>query len=214
MSIATRLPAPVRQHLAALRALLVFTVLLGIVYPLIVAAIGLGVFPDQANGSLVQVNGATVGSSLLGQPFVDAKGNPLPQWFQPRPSAAADPSNKNDPGYNPLFSGASNLGPTNDALIKNITAARATVAAFDGVPPQDVPPDAVTASGSGLDPDISPAYAAEQINRVAGARHLPTTTVAALVAAHTQGRTLGFLGEPRVNVVELNLALAGLGGTP
>ncbi|MDT7705295.1 MAG: potassium-transporting ATPase KdpC subunit [Pseudonocardiales bacterium] len=212
MSIATRLPAPVRQHLAALRALLVFTVLLGIVYPLVITGIGLGIFPSQANGSLVQVNGTTVGSSLIGQPFVDANGNPLPQWFQPRPSAASDPSNSQDPGYNPLFSGASNLGPTNPKLIKNIEARRAAVAAFDGVAPQDVPPDAVTASASGLDPDISPAYAAEQINRVAGARHLPTATVAALVAAHTQGQVLGFLGEPRVDVVELNLALVP-GGT-
>jgi K+-transporting ATPase ATPase C chain len=212
MSIATRLPAPVRQHLAALRALLVFTVLLGIVYPLVITGIGLGIFPSQAGGSLVQVNGTTVGSSLIGQPFVDANGNPLPQWFQPRPSAASDPSNSQDPGYNPLFSGASNLGPTNPKLIKNIEARRAAVAAFDGVAPQDVPPDAVTASASGLDPDISPAYAAEQINRVAGARHLPTATVAALVAAHTQGRVLGFLGEPRVDVVDLNLALVP-GGT-
>lgn len=205
-----RLPVPVRQHLAALRALLVLTVLLGIVYPLVVLAIGQLAFPAQANGSLLSADGRVVGSSLLGQAFADAKGNPLPQWFQPRPSAASDPSNKNDPGYNPLFSGGSNLGPANPDLIKSIDARRAAVAAFDGVPPASVPPDALTASGSGLDPDISPAYAEEQVTRVAKARGLDPATVRALVTAYTQGRTLGILGEPRVNVVELNTALTRL----
>jgi K+-transporting ATPase ATPase C chain len=211
MAMTTRLPGLVRQHLAALRALLVLTVLAGILYPLVIFGIGQLVFPAQAKGSLVRVNGGVVGSSLLGQAFVDAQGNPAPQWFQPRPSAASDPSTKNDPGYNPLFSGPSNLGPSNPDLIKSIDARRAAVAAFDGVPPQRVPPDAVTASGSGLDPDISPAYAEEQVNRVAKARGLDPGTVRALVAAHVQGRTLGILGEPRVNVVELNAALARLG---
>ncbi|MGH3867184.1 MAG: K(+)-transporting ATPase subunit C [Pseudonocardiaceae bacterium] len=205
-----RLPGPVRQHLAALRALLVFTVLLGVLYPLMVFGIGQLAFPAQANGSLVTVGDRVVGSSLLGQAFVDAQGNPAPQWFQPRPSAASDPSNKNDPGYNPLFSGASNLGPSNPDLITSIDARRAAVAAFDGVPAASVPPDAVTASGSGLDPDISPAYASEQVTRVAKARGLDPSVVRALVAAHVQGRTLGILGEPRVNVVELNAALARL----
>jgi K+-transporting ATPase ATPase C chain len=212
MSIATRLPTPVRQHLAALRALLVLTVIVGIAYPLVVAAVGQSVFHSQANGSLVTLNGKVVGSSLLGQAFVDAKGNPLPQWFQPRPSAAADSSNSADPGYNPLFSTPSNKGPSNTDLIKAINDRRAAVAAFDGVAPKDVPPDAVTASGSGLDPHISPAYAYEQANRVAKARHLDPGVVRALVDSKTQGRTLGFLGEPRVNVVELNLALQQLGG--
>jgi K+-transporting ATPase ATPase C chain len=147
-----------------------------------------------------------------GQPFVDAKGNPLRRWFQPRPSAAADASNSNDPGYNPLFSGASNLGPTNPDLIKKINDRRAAVAAFDGVAPGDVPPDAVTASASGLDPDISPAYAYLQTNRVATARGLNPAAVRALVTDHIQNRVLGILGEPRVNVVELNLALDALGG--
>ncbi|MEO7196444.1 MAG: potassium-transporting ATPase subunit C, partial [Pseudonocardiaceae bacterium] len=123
---------------------------------------------------------------------------------------ASDPSNKNDPGYNPLFSGGSNLGPANPDLIKSIDARRAAVAAFDGVPPASVPPDALTASGSGLDPDISPAYAEEQVTRVAKARGLDPATVRALVTAYTQGRTLGILGEPRVNVVELNTALTRL----
>jgi potassium-transporting ATPase KdpC subunit len=213
MSIATRMPGPVRQHLVALRALLVFTVIVGIAYPLVVTAVGQAVFPRQAGGSLAQEGGTVVGSSLLGQPFVDAQGNPLPQWFQPRPSAAADPSNSNDPGYNPLFSGPSNLGPTNPALIQKIDDRRAAIAAFDGVAPQDVPPDAVTASGSGLDPHISPAYAYEQVARVARARNLGPDAVHALVAAHTQGRTIGILGEPRVNVVELNLALEQLDGS-
>ncbi len=206
----TRLPGPLRQHLAALRALLVLTVLLGVLYPLVVLGIGQLVFPAQANGSLVSAGGRMIGSSLLGQAFVDAQGNPAPQWFQPRPSAASDPNNKNDPGYNPLFSGASNLGPSNPDLIKSIDARRAAVAAFDGVPAASVPPDALTASASGLDPDISPAYANEQVARVARARGLDPAAVRALVAAHVQGRTLGILGEPRVNVVELNAALTQL----
>ncbi|MDT7680358.1 MAG: potassium-transporting ATPase KdpC subunit [Pseudonocardiales bacterium] len=213
MTIATRLPTPVRQHLAALRALLVFTVLLGILYPLAVAAVGQLAFPSQANGSPVTLNGKIVGSSLLGQAWVDAKGNPLPQWFQSRPSAATDPSNSADPGYNTGFSAPSNKGPSNTDLIKTINDRRAAVAAFDGVAPADVPDDAVTASGSGLDPDISPAYAEEQVNRVARARHLDVGVVRALVAGHTQGRTLGFLGEPRVDVLGLNVALDRLGGT-
>jgi len=208
----SRLPTGLRQHLAALRALLVFTVILGLAYPLVVTLIGQLAFPGQANGSLLTRNGRIVGSSLIGQPFVDPGGNPLPQWFQPRPSAAADPADKNDPGYNPLFSGASNQGPSNPDLIKAIDQRRAAVAAFDGVPPGQVPADAVTASGSGLDPDISPAYAFEQVNRVAAVRHLDPARVRTLVADHIQGRILGFLGEPRVNVVELNLDLDQLGG--
>jgi potassium-transporting ATPase KdpC subunit len=212
MIITTRLPAPVRQHLAALRALLVFTVIVGIAYPLVITGIAQTVMPGQANGSLVQHAGRPVGSSLIGQPFVDAQGNPLPQWFQPRPSAAADPSNSKDPGYNPGFSAASNFGPSNVDLIKKINDRRAAVAAFDGVAPRDVPPDAVTASASGLDPDISPAYAYEQTNRVATARGLDPAAVRALVTDHIQNRVLGILGEPRVNVVELNLALDALGG--
>lgn len=212
MTIATRLPTPVRQHLAALRALLVFTVILGIAYPLAVEGVAQLAFPHQANGSLVTKGGAPVGSSLLGQAFVDAKGNPLPQWFQPRPSAASDPSNSADPGYNPLFSAPSNKGPSNEDLIKTINDRRAAVAAFDGVPPSSVPADAVTASGSGLDPNISPEYAREQVNRVAKARNLDPAAVRKLVDEHTQGRNLGILGEPRVNVLELNLALAQAGG--
>jgi K+-transporting ATPase ATPase C chain len=197
----------IRQHLAALRALLIFTVILGVAYPLAVTGVGQLAFRSQANGSLIERGGVPVASSLLGQPFVDAHGNPLPQWFQPRPSSATDPADSADPGYNPLFSAPSNKGPNNPDLVKLIDTRRAAVAAFDGVAPADVPPDAITASGSGLDPQISPAYAFEQVNRVAAARHLDVAAVRALVQSHVQGRTLGFLGEPRVNVVELNLAL-------
>jgi K+-transporting ATPase ATPase C chain len=212
MVIATRLPAPIRQHLAALRALLVLTAIVGIAYPLVITGIAQIIMPNQANGSLVPHDGSPVGSSLLGQPFVDAQGNPLPQWFQPRPSAAADPSNSHDPGYNPLFSAASNLGPTNPDLIKKINDRRAAIAAFDGVAPRDVPSDAVTTSASGLDPDISPAYAYQQTNRVAHARGLAPAALRALVTDRIQNRVLGLLGEPRVNVLELNLALDALGG--
>src|SRR5262249_44391685 len=155
-------------------------------------------------------DGRVVGSPLLGQAFADAQGSPLPQWFQPRPSAATDPNDKNDPGYNTGFSAASNLGPTNPELVSRIQQRRAAPAAFDGVPAASVPPDAITASASGLDPHISPAYAQEQVNRVARARGLDPATVAALVAAHVQGRTLGILGAPRVNVLELNIALTRL----
>lgn len=210
----SRLPTPVRQHLAALRALLVITVLVGLAYPLVVTAVAQLAFHSQANGSLISRNGQIVGSSLIGQPFVDAKGNALPQWFQPRPSAASDPNNSNDPGYNPLFSGPSNKGPSNLDLTKTINDRRAAVAAFDGVQPDQVPPDALTGSGSGLDPQISPAYAYEQVNPIARARHLNPATVRQLVTAHIQNRVLGILGEPRVDVVELNLALSQLGGQP
>ena len=148
-----------------------------------------------------------MGSSLIGQNFTDDKGNPLPQWFQPRPSAAGAS------GYDPTSTSASNLGPNNSDLLKAVQDRRAAAAAqLDGVDPASVPPDAVTASGSGLDPDISPAYAYEQVNRVAKARGLDPATVRALVAAHVHGRDLGFLGEPTVNVLELNMALAQLGG--
>lgn len=204
----------VRQHLAALRALLILTVIAGIAYPLLVTGISQVAFPSQAGGSLLERNGQVVGSSLIGQPFVDAQGNPLPQWFQPRPSSASDPSNSADPGYNPLFSAASNKGPSNPDLIKLIEDRRASVAAFDGVAPADVPADAVTASASGLDPHISPAYAYEQVARVAAARRLDPGTVRSLVEGQVQGRVLGFLGEPRVNVVELNLALDRAAGGP
>ena len=202
-----RLPSIVRQHLAALRGLLLFTVICGIAYPLLMFGIGQGVFHNQANGSLVSVNGKVAGSSLLCQEFVDAKGNPLPQYFQPRPSAASDPTSKTDYGCDPLFSAASNLGPNNPVLVQDIKARQQQIAQFDHVPASSIPADAVTASGSGLDPNISPQYANLQVNRVAQARHLSPAVVRALVTKYTQGRNLGILGEPRVNVLNLNIAL-------
>ena len=199
-------PASGRVYWVALRAMVMFTVVVGIAYTLVVTGIGQLVLPAQARGSVVHTaDGQVVGSALLGQSFADADGNPLPQYFQSRPSAAGD-------GYDAAASSGSNWGPENPDLVKAITERKAQVAAFDGVPQDEVPADAVTASGSGLDPDISPAYAAIQVNRVAAARDLPVEEVRALVAAHTQGRSLGFLGEPTVNVVELNLALDGLAG--
>jgi K+-transporting ATPase ATPase C chain len=197
----SRLPSWLRQHLAALRALLVFTVICGIAYPLVMAGIAQAAFGHQANGSLVTYHGRVVGSSLLCQQFTGAKGAPLPQYFQPRPSDTAGY------GCNPLASGGSNLATTSLTLTRTIEARRQQVARFNGVNPASVPPDAVTASASGLDPDISPAYAYLQVNRVARARHLNPAVVRALVASHIQDRTLGFLGEPRVNVLELNVAL-------
>ena len=201
-----RLPSLVRQHIAALRMLLAFTVLCGIVYPVIMWGVAQAAFKGQADGSLVTFNGQVVGSSLLCQEFVNAKGDPLPQYFQPRPSAATSGAS-NDYGCNPLFSAASNLGPTNPKLIAMIKARQKQIAAFDHVPISKIPPDAVTASASGLDPDISPAYAAIQVDRVAAARHISPAQVEALVSQNTTGRALGFLGEPVVNVLKLNIAL-------
>ena len=202
-----RLPVIVRQHIAAFRALLVFTVLCGLIYPFVMVGVSQVAFHNHANGSMVSYNDHVVGSSLLCQEFVDAKGNPLPQYFQPRPSAAVNASDKTDYGCDPGFSAASNLGPNNPELVKLIKQRQQAIAAFDHVPVSQIPPDAVTASGSGLDPDISPAYADIQVNRVAAARHLPVSEVRDLVAKYTTGRTLGFLGEPTVNVLELNIAL-------
>jgi K+-transporting ATPase ATPase C chain len=170
-----------------------------------------GLFHHQANGSLVSFHGRTVGSSLLCQEFTDAKGNPLPQYFQPRPSNATSGA-ASDYGCDPGFSAASNLGPTNPKQVQLVKQRKAQVAAFNRVPVSAVPPDAVTASGSGLDPDISPQYADIQVNRVAAARQLPVSQVQALVSKYTQGRNIGFLGEPRVNVLDLNIALDELPG--
>jgi K+-transporting ATPase ATPase C chain len=274
-----RLPTWLSQHLAALRALLVFTVLLGLAYPLAVLAVAqLPGLRDRADGSLVESGGGVVGSALIGQSFTDADGNALVQYFQSRPSAG---------GYDPTASGASNLGPENvvdgaspslltqvctrsldvgrlngvdggrpyctadgvgavlavfhaDGLTGPVTRvvsvnqpcpATSFLARYQGVavtcatpgvdysggvitpirgdPPDvpTVPPDAVTAGGSGLDPDISPEYAALQADRVARARGIDDATVRAMITEHTSGRALGFLGEPTVNVLELNMEL-------
>jgi len=202
-----RLPVIVRQHIAGFRILLVFTVICGFIYPLIMLGVAQAAFHNKANGSLVSYHGQVVGSGLLCQEFVDAKGNPLPQYFQPRPSDAVVSGEKNDYGCDPLNSAASNLGPTNPVEIKNIQAEQKAISAFDHVPVSQIPPDAVTASGSGLDPDITPANAYMQVDRVAAARHLPVAKVRNLVTQNITGRTLGFLGEPTVNVLSLNILL-------
>jgi potassium-transporting ATPase KdpC subunit len=202
-----RLPVIVRQHIAGFRILLVFTVICGFVYPLVMLGISQVAFHNQANGSLVSYKGQVVGSALLCQEFVDAKGNPLPQYFQPRPSFAIVSGQKNDYGCDPLYSSASNYGPNNPAQVQLIKQRQQQISAFDHVPVSQIPADAVTASGSGLDPDISPANAYMQVDRVATARNLPASEVRNLVTEHIQGRQLGFLGEPTVNVLELNIAL-------
>ncbi|KKF01354.1 potassium-transporting ATPase subunit C [Mycolicibacterium obuense] len=277
----------VRQHWAALRALLVLTVILGLVYPVVIWLIAqLPGLSNKADGSVLTVNGQQVGSSLIGQSFTDSDGNPLPQYFQSRPSAAGD-------GYDPMATSATNLGPESivdvpdkPSLLTTVCSRSKAIGELDGVDgsrpfctsggvgavlsvfgPRDptgnvvdptrvvsvnedcgsvaapfldtyegvrvecakagedyaagqivpirgdapadpaVPADAVTASGSGLDPHISPAYADLQIARVAQARGVSADQIRTLVADHTSGRTLGFFGEPRVNVLDLNLAL-------
>jgi len=185
-----------RQSVAGLRLLLVLTVVLGLAYPLAVYGVG-RLVPDKADGSMLTVDGRVVGSRLIGQAF---DGD---EWFLPRPSVAGD-------GYDPLASGASNLGPENPDLLATVTERKQEVADREGVDPSAVPADAVTASGSGLDPDISPEYARLQVDRVARVRGLEPTVVRQLVDDHVKGRDLGFLGEPRVNVLELNAALAVL----
>ena len=213
--MAPRTSPALRMYGAALRTLLVLTITLGLAYPLAMTGLAQVALGGNANGSLVTRAGKTIGSDLIGQAFTrpvledgqpkkDADGNPVveadPAYFQSRPSAAGA-------GYDPLSTSASNLGPENADLIAAIKARRATAAMLDGVDPQQVAPDALLASGSGLDAHISPAYAAQQVARVARERGLDVATVQALVTEHTQGRTLGFLGEPRVNVLDLNLAL-------
>ena len=152
-----------------------------------------------------------MGSSLLCQEFVNAKGQPLAQYFQPRPSAATSGA-ASDYGCDPGYSAAANLGPNNPTLVTDVKQLQQQIAAFDHVPVSQIPPDAVTSSGSGLDPDISPQYAAIQVDRVAAARHLPVSEVQSLVSKYTQGRNIGFLGEPRVDVLTLNIALDELPG--
>ncbi|HZP53199.1 K(+)-transporting ATPase subunit C [Actinocrinis sp.] len=208
-----RLPAPVLRHLVALRAMLVFSVICGIAYPLLVTGVARAAFSKQANGSLItNGKGQSVGSSLLCQEFVDAKGNPLPQYFQPRPSDAVPSGAQNDYGCDPAQSAGSNLGPNSDRLVKLIKANQQTMSAFDSVAgysvaPDQVAVDAVTASASGLDPDISPLNAAQQEHRIAATRGIPLAQVDALVKRYTGGRDLGFLGESGVNVLQLNIAL-------
>ncbi|WP_158864599.1 potassium-transporting ATPase subunit KdpC [Leifsonia sp. AG29] len=202
-----------RQYWVALRALLVLTVALGIGYTLVITGVGQLALPVQANGSLISSSGApasagkAVGSALIGQAFTDAKGRPLPQWFQSRPSAATTGSAA---GYDASASSGSNLAASNPAQVKAVKERTAVIEKTDGVAASAIPGDAVTASGSGLDAHISPDYALLQVKRVADARGLPEATVRKLVESRIQGRDLGYLGDPTVNVLQLNLALAGL----
>ncbi|MFF7242866.1 potassium-transporting ATPase subunit C [Embleya sp. NPDC008237] len=244
--MATNFGTRIRVLGAALRAFLVLTVLLGVLYPLSMTGVAQAFFKDNADGSMVGVDGEDVGSGLIGQSFdlVDAQGNPRrfdadgreviatadgegytylqgggaltaeqaagvgtlpdPKWFQPRPSAA---------NYDGLGSGASNYGPENPTFVKLIADRKAQVAEFNGVSEDRVPVDAVTASGSGLDPHISKAYALLQVERVAKERGgLNVAEVRALVNKHVDDRNAGFLGQERVNVLKLNIALARLAG--
>ena len=189
-----------RQALVALRFLVAMIVILGIAYPLVVLGVGQLVSHNAANGSLVtDSSGTVVGSELIGQQFTDPQGNAA-QWFVGRPSAAGT-------GYDAMSSGGSNLAADSPTLLAQVQQLRAQIAADDGVDPSAVPPDALTASGSGLDPDISVDYALLQVNRVAAARGLPADQVRDLVQSHISGRALGFIGEEKVNVLDLNLAL-------
>ncbi|MGC0420300.1 potassium-transporting ATPase subunit C [Embleya sp. AB8] len=243
--MATNFSTRIRVLGASLRAFLVLTVLLGILYPLSMTGVAQALFKDKADGSSVSLKGKDVGSTLIGQSFdlVDAQGNarkfdadgkevlatadgkgytylqgggaltdeqatgvstqPDPKWFQPRPSAS---------NYDGLASGASNYGPENPAFVKIIRDRKTQVATFNGVSEDRVPVDAITASGSGLDPHISKAYARLQVERVAKERGLDPAKVRALVDKHVDDRNIGFLGQERVNVLELNLALAKLAG--
>jgi K+-transporting ATPase ATPase C chain len=191
-----------RQLITGLLMTIVMTVLLGLLYPLVVTGVAQVTMSKRANGSLVKVNGKVVGSSLLGQNFTDSKGNALPQYFQPRPSAAGDN------GYDAMASGGSNLGPSNPDLLNTVSQRVAAYRKLNGLAADaKVPVDAVTASGSGLDPAISVANARLQAQRVATARGMDVKEVNKLIAEHTQGRQWGFLGEQNVNVLELNIAL-------
>jgi K+-transporting ATPase ATPase C chain len=205
---------------AALRALLVLTLVTGVLYPLAVTGVAQGLFGNKANGSEIGAHGKVVGSSLIGQSYdlPLKKGQKTPQpdlrWFQGRPANGLG-SNSINTRYTLLVSGATNLSADNKILIKQVEAAQAAVVRDNSVPgyavkPSDVPADAVTSSGSGLDPDISPAYAALQVHRVAERNGLTAGQVEKLVQDHTTGRTLGFMGEPRVNVLQLNIALEEL----
>ncbi|MFJ8669925.1 potassium-transporting ATPase subunit C [Streptomyces sp. NPDC093600] len=206
---------------AGLRALLVLTVITGILYPLAVTGIAQAAFPYRANGSEIKdASGKVVGSELIGQrydlPLKDGEETPAPdlRWFQPRPSNGLGTNSVNTQ-YSILLSGATNRSGDNADLIKWVTDAKAAVVkdnstADHKVRPTDVPADAVTSSGSGLDPHISPEYAELQVHRVAERNRLDVAQVEKLVADHTDGRVLGFMGEPRVNVLKLNIALKAL----
>ncbi|MGW0611373.1 potassium-transporting ATPase subunit C [Streptomyces sp. NPDC002788] len=193
---------------AGLRALLVLTLVTGVIYPLVVTGVAQAFFDNKANGSEIRADGKVVGSSLIGQ-----QGYSL-DYFQPRPANGLGENSVNTQ-YKLILSGATNLSADNDKLVQSVDEAKAKVVKDDSTPdhrvePSQVPADAVTSSGSGLDPDISPAYADLQVHRVAERNGLTVAQVQKLVDEHTAGRTLGFIGEPRVNVLELNIALQAL----
>ncbi|MEV8035272.1 potassium-transporting ATPase subunit C [Streptomyces sp. NPDC086182] len=205
---------------AGLRALLVLTVVCGVIYPLAVTGIAQGLFSGQANGSEIKADGKVVGSSLIGQaynlPLKKGQETPEPdlKWFQGRPQNGLGTNSVNT-RYSLILSGATNRSGDNADLIKWVKDAKGAVIKDNSVPgytvkPSEVPAEAVTSSGSGLDPDISPDYADIQVHRIAAKNNLPVAQVQKLVDEHTDGRTLGFIGEPRVNVLELNIALKEL----
>jgi K+-transporting ATPase ATPase C chain len=193
-----------RTLVRSIIAIVLTSLLFGFVYPIVMTGFAQVAFKNKANGSLITRNGVVVGSRLAAQAFTS------PKYFQPRPSATA-------PAYNAGATTFANLGPTNPDLAKNVKAAAQAILKLEGpynpgLTIGDIPVDAVTTSGSGIDPDISPANAALQSHRIAAVRHLPLATVQKLINENTDGRSLGFLGEPGVNVLELNLALDKLGG--
>ncbi|MFE6992366.1 potassium-transporting ATPase subunit C [Streptomyces pharetrae] len=205
---------------AGLRALLVLTMVTGVSYPLAVTGIAQGLFNEEANGSEITSDGKVVGSSLIGQaynlPLKEGEETPAPdlKWFQGRPQNGLGTNSVNTQ-YKLILSGATNRSGDNEELIQWVKDAKAAVIRDNStadytVEAEDVPADTVTSSGSGLDPDISPEYAGIQVHRVAEKNGLPVAEVQSLVDEHTQGRTLGFMGEPRVNVLELNIALRNL----
>jgi len=205
---------------AGLRALLVLTLVTGVIYPLVITGIAQGLFNSKANGSEIRSDGKAVGSSLIGQaynlPLKKGQETPEPdlKWFQGRPQNGLGTNSVNTQ-YKLILSGATNRSGDNKDLIDWVKTAKAAVIKDNSVAgytvkASAVPADAVTSSGSGLDPDISPAYAEIQVHRVAEKNGVPAAQVEKLVKDHTQGRTLGFMGEPRVNVLELNIALKGL----
>ncbi|MEV7193111.1 potassium-transporting ATPase subunit C [Streptomyces sp. NPDC093510] len=212
---------------AGLRALLVLTLVCGVVYPLAVTGVAQVLFHDKANGSEIKADGEVVGSELIGQRYDlplkkgQETAGPDLKWFQPRPSNGLGSNRANgvNTRYDLLVSGATNLSGDNKDLIRQVKEAKAAViednsTAGHRVRPSDVPADAVTSSGSGLDPHISPEYANLQVHRVAARNHLSVERVQELVDEHTDGRILGFIGEPRVNVLRLNIALRDLAGSP
>lgn len=198
-----------KQFRTAALMIVVMTVITGIIYPVATTGIAQGLFSDKANGSLIKEDGTVVGSSLIGQNLVDPEtGKTLYGYFRGRPSAAGT-------GYDASASSGSNLGPTNQALLDRIEADAAIIRQENGLAADaTLPVDLVTTSGSGLDPDISPAAAEIQVARVAKERGISEDQVRSLIGEHTSGRTLGLFGDPRVNVLELNLALDALTGLP